>query len=162
MNKSVFPVPVFKAVSWDNTFEKDPGDFPEAGVLTFQKNAKSIFNKGSSTLCSSLRSILRSFLNRDVSTSFLYEPRFGIVSIKLLLVNISKPWPNQDRVKVKKALREACLVMRLWTLPVSPSSKTSIAYLFAEGSHVKSEIGRDCRSNLKVSSEKLRTKQPRL
>ncbi|KAJ1406758.1 hypothetical protein SESBI_24871 [Sesbania bispinosa] len=50
-NKGVFPVPVFEDISWDNTFKKDPRDFPEAGFLKFQKNAKSIFNRDNSTLC---------------------------------------------------------------------------------------------------------------
>ncbi|KAJ1386810.1 hypothetical protein SESBI_40501 [Sesbania bispinosa] len=157
-NKGVFPVPVFETARWDNTFEKDPGDFPEARVLTFQKNAKSISSKDNSTLCSSLRS----FLNRDVSTSFLYKPGFGIVSTKPLPVNLSKPWLDQDRVKVKKALTEACSVIGLWTLPVSPSFRKFKAYLPAEGSHVRSEIGCVYRSNLKGSSEKLKSEQPRL
>ncbi|KAJ1440946.1 hypothetical protein SESBI_01621 [Sesbania bispinosa] len=161
-NKDVFPVFVFEAASWDNTFKKDPGDFPEAGVLTLKKNAKSIFSKDNSTLCSSLRRTLIIFLNRDISTSLLYEPGFGIVSMKPLPINPSKPWPDQDRVKVKKALRykgdifltlngnicwkryhllpipEACLVIGLWTLPVPPSSRKSKTYLPVEGSHVRS------------------------
>ncbi|KAJ1388665.1 hypothetical protein SESBI_38932 [Sesbania bispinosa] len=144
-NKGVFYVSVFEAASWDNTFEKDPGDFLEARVLTYQKNTKSIFSRDNSTWCYSLRRILRVFLNRDVSTSFLYEPSFGIVSTNPLPVNPSKPWPNQDRVKVKKALRG------LWTLLVSPSSRKSKTYLPAEGSHVRLEIGCEGRSNLKGS-----------
>ncbi|KAJ1433883.1 hypothetical protein SESBI_05723 [Sesbania bispinosa] len=104
-NQGVSPVLVFKAASWDNTFEKDPGDCPDTEVLTFQKNAKSIFSRDNSTLCSFLRRILRIFLERDVSASFLYEPGFGIVSMKPLPVKPLKPWPNQDHVKVKKALR---------------------------------------------------------
>ncbi|KAJ1436562.1 hypothetical protein SESBI_04175 [Sesbania bispinosa] len=42
---------------------------------------------------------------RDVSASFLYEPGFGIVSKKPLPVKPSKPWPDQDHVNIKKALR---------------------------------------------------------
>ncbi|KAJ1425753.1 hypothetical protein SESBI_10831 [Sesbania bispinosa] len=104
-NKGVFLVPVFKATSWDNTYEKDPRDCPEAKVLTFQKNKKSIFSKDNSTLCSFLRRILRIFLKRDVSASSLNEPGFGIVSMKPIPVKPSEPWPDQDHVKVKKALR---------------------------------------------------------
>ncbi|KAJ1401882.1 hypothetical protein SESBI_28406, partial [Sesbania bispinosa] len=37
---------------------KNPGRYPEAGVLTFQKNAKSIFSKDNATLCSSLEGVL--------------------------------------------------------------------------------------------------------
>ncbi|KAJ1423123.1 hypothetical protein SESBI_12563 [Sesbania bispinosa] len=142
-NKGVFPVPVFEAASWDNTLEKDLVDCPDSEVLMFQKNTKSIFSRDNSTFCSFLRRILRIFLKRDVSTSFLYELGFGIVSMKPLPVKPSKPWPDQDRVKVKKALRG------LWTLPVSPSSRRSKTYLPVEGSHVSSEIRGDFRSNLK-------------
>ncbi|KAJ1389787.1 hypothetical protein SESBI_37984 [Sesbania bispinosa] len=46
-NKGVFHhVHAFKAISWDNTFEKDPGDCPRAEVLTFQKNAKINLQQG--------------------------------------------------------------------------------------------------------------------
>ncbi|KAJ1428300.1 hypothetical protein SESBI_09031 [Sesbania bispinosa] len=161
-NKDVFPIHVFETANWDNTFEKDLGDCPEAGVLTFQKNTKSIFGKDNSTLCCSLRRILRIFLNRDVLASFLYEPSFGIVSMKPLPVKPSKPWLDQDHVKVKKAFREACSVIGLWTLPVYPSSRKSKTYLPAEGSHVRSKIGCDYRSNLKGSLEKLRSEHSRL
>ncbi|KAJ1400099.1 T9SS C-terminal target domain-containing protein [Sesbania bispinosa] len=53
-NQELFPVPMFKSVRWNITWVKDPGGYPEAEVLTFQKNAKSIFSKDNSTLCSSL------------------------------------------------------------------------------------------------------------
>ncbi|KAJ1401832.1 cystathionine beta-lyase [Sesbania bispinosa] len=46
---------------------------------------------------------------------------------------------------------EACSVIGLWTLPVSPSSQKSKTYLPTEGSHVRSEIGCEGRSNLKGS-----------
>ncbi|KAJ1376188.1 putative serine/threonine-protein kinase [Sesbania bispinosa] len=115
-NKGVFLVPVFKVASWENTFEKDIGDFPEAEVLTFKKNAKSIFNRDNSTLCPFMRRILRMFLKRDVTKSSLNKPG-------------------------------------LWTLAISPSSRMSKAYLAAEESHVRPEIGRDCRSNLKGSTK---------
>ncbi|KAJ1389281.1 protein argonaute 5 isoform X3 [Sesbania bispinosa] len=104
-NKGVFHVPVFKAASWDHTFKKDPGDCPEAGFFMFQMNVKSIFSWDNSTLCSSLRWILRVSLNRDVSASFLYEPGFGIVSTKPVPIKPSKAWLDQDHVKVKKAFR---------------------------------------------------------
>ncbi|KAJ1389280.1 argonaute 5 [Sesbania bispinosa] len=152
-NIGVFPVPVFEATRWDNTFEKDPGDFLGNEVLTFQNNAKSIFSRENSTLCSFLRRILRIFLKRDVSASFLYEPSFGIVSTKPLPIKPSKPWPDQDRVKVKKALRGECSVIGLWTLLVSPSSRMSKAYLTSKGGHVRPEIRDSYRSNLKGSLE---------
>ncbi|KAJ1403273.1 hypothetical protein SESBI_27421 [Sesbania bispinosa] len=82
--KGLFHVPMFKATSRDNTFEKDPEDCPKVEVLTFQKNAKSIFSRDNFTLCSILRRILRIFLKRDVSASSLNEPGFGIVSTKPL------------------------------------------------------------------------------
>ncbi|KAJ1397470.1 hypothetical protein SESBI_31803 [Sesbania bispinosa] len=104
-NKGVFPVPAFKATNWDNTFEKDPGDCQEAKVLTFSKNAKSIFSKDKSTLCSFLRRILIIVLKRDVSALSLNEPGFGIVSMKHLPAKPSEPWLDQDCVTVMKALR---------------------------------------------------------
>ncbi|KAJ1411367.1 acetoacetyl-CoA synthetase-like [Sesbania bispinosa] len=52
---------------------------------------------------------------KDVSASSLNEPGFGIVSMKPLPVKPSEPWPDQDRVKVMKALTGACSVIGLWT-----------------------------------------------
>ncbi|KAJ1409040.1 hypothetical protein SESBI_23062 [Sesbania bispinosa] len=84
-NNGVFLVPMSEAATWNNTLEKDAGDFPDVEVLTFEKNAKSIFSKDNSTSCAFLRRMLRVFLKRDVSASFLYQPGFGIVSMKPLL-----------------------------------------------------------------------------
>ncbi|KAJ1406132.1 hypothetical protein SESBI_25301 [Sesbania bispinosa] len=85
-NKGEFLVPVFKAAIWDNTFEKDPGDCPEASSLN--------------------------------------EPGFGIVSIKPLPTKPSEPWPDQDRVKVKKALRESSSQSRV--LQKQPEGRAEI------------------------------------
>ncbi|KAJ1392289.1 hypothetical protein SESBI_35933 [Sesbania bispinosa] len=90
------------------------------------------------------------------------EPGFGIVSTKPLPVKPSKPWPDQDRVKVKKDLREACSAIGLWTLSISPSFRMSKAYLTAEGSHARPEIRGDYRSNMKGSIEHFRFEKPRL
>ncbi|KAJ1393442.1 hypothetical protein SESBI_34976 [Sesbania bispinosa] len=89
-NKGVFSVPMFEAAIWDNTFEKDPGDCPEAKVLTFEKNTKLIFSRDNSTLCAFLRKILRIFLKRDVASS-LNEAEFVIVSMKPLPAKPSEP-----------------------------------------------------------------------
>ncbi|KAJ1391396.1 hypothetical protein SESBI_36637 [Sesbania bispinosa] len=78
-NKGVFPVSVFEAASWDNTFKKDPGDCQQAEVLTFQKIAKNNLQQGQLYLVF----FLKKDINRDVSASCLYGPGFGIVSPSL-------------------------------------------------------------------------------
>ncbi|KAJ1433715.1 hypothetical protein SESBI_05857 [Sesbania bispinosa] len=104
-NEEVFPEPVFEATIWDNTFEKDLGGFPEAELLMFSKNAKSIISIGNSTLCAFLIRILRIFLKKDVLACLSNVPGSSIISMKLLPAQPSEPWPDHDRVKVKKALR---------------------------------------------------------
>ncbi|KAJ1438417.1 TIGR01777 family protein [Sesbania bispinosa] len=79
-----------QVASWDNIFEKDYRVWPEARGLTFWKNAKSIFSKDNTTLCSSLRRILRLPLNIDVSVSIMYILGSGIVPTKHLLVYFSR------------------------------------------------------------------------
>ncbi|KAJ1393276.1 DUF11 domain-containing protein [Sesbania bispinosa] len=49
-NDEISPAPGFKYVHWDITLVKDPGGYLEAEVLTFQKDAKSIFSKDNATL----------------------------------------------------------------------------------------------------------------
>ncbi|KAJ1407474.1 Alpha/beta hydrolase [Sesbania bispinosa] len=60
---------------------------------------------------------------RDVSVWLSNEPGSGIVSMKPFLAQPLKPWPNHDRVKVKKAQRG------LWTSNPNRLLKKAVANL---------------------------------
>ncbi|KAJ1390262.1 hypothetical protein SESBI_37624 [Sesbania bispinosa] len=63
---------------------KDPGagGYPEAEILTFQKDAKSIFSKDKATMCSSLGGVLGRSLNIEIPATAVYVLSSGIVSMK--------------------------------------------------------------------------------
>ncbi|KAJ1392059.1 hypothetical protein SESBI_36130 [Sesbania bispinosa] len=93
-NDEISLAPVFKSVHWDITLVKDHGGYPESEVLTFQKDAKSIFNKDNATLCSSLGGVLGLSLNIEIPTTAVYD--------LLLALGLSKI-PNPRR-PLKKAV----------------------------------------------------------
>ncbi|KAJ1409545.1 lipase [Sesbania bispinosa] len=79
-----------QVTSWDNIFRKEFNVCLKAKVLTFQKDAKSIFSKNNSKLYSSSRRILRLCLNIDVSTITVYVPSLVYAAMKRLLAYVSK------------------------------------------------------------------------
>ncbi|KAJ1384320.1 hypothetical protein SESBI_42667 [Sesbania bispinosa] len=90
-NKGVFPVPVFEATSWDNTFEKDPGDFPKAER---DVSASSLNELGFGII----------FMKPLPIPSFAYSrSMFGNRTLDLLLALGLSKTPNPSRL-LKKAV----------------------------------------------------------
>ncbi|KAJ1404391.1 riboflavin biosynthesis protein RibF [Sesbania bispinosa] len=81
-----------QVASWDNIFRKEFRVCLKAEVLTFKKDAKSIFNMDNSIWYSSLRRILRLCLNIDVTTIIEYVPSLVYAPMQHFLAYLSKTY----------------------------------------------------------------------